>query len=302
MGWIPGWAAKSYAKLYVRFEDQSFDFASGIRVLGIAKQEFSRLIQELQLEGFLYKSRKAIDRRKRIYYLVNPEHAVYALALVPNKGASVDEKLRATKGHFKYLIIGGSAASRYHQYVHSSKTEIRVFRKDLGFWIAYLTSTDVHISIDSLASEKGDVVVEIATDLTNAAVDKAFDHNGLDLESREDLIGSLLRRQTDDNILDALALMIRCRDELDWDKLAKSDVRQEIGFLMDASNTATGSKVFPDPFLSLFREGYSLQKRFGQGTQYPGNSQDMILLAARWGLELALHGRIIEKVIDDLLP
>jgi hypothetical protein len=302
MGWIPDWAAKSYAKLYVEFQDQSFDFSSGLDVLGITDQEFSRVIQELQTEGFLYRGRKAIDRRKRQYRLVSPEHAVYALALGFNQNASVDEKLRAAQGHFNYLITGGSAASRYHNYVISSKTDIRVFRKDLGFWIAHLTEPGVQISVDGQVSEKGNIAVEITTDLTQASVARANDQDGVDLESREDLIGSLLREPADDNVMDALALMIAAREVLDWDRLAKSDMRQEIGFLMDAGNSAAAGQVFSEDLVNQFRGGYSLQKRFGMGTPDTGFNQSYVELADQWGLELALHGRVIKKVIDDLVP
>lgn len=302
MGWIPSWAAKSYAKLYVRYRDEPFDSATGQDLLGLNNHDFRRVIQELQGEGFLYRGRKATDRRKRIYHLVTPDQAVHALALMPKENVSLDNKLQVTQGHYMYMISGRSAAARYHQYVHSTITEIRVFRKDLGFWIAYLSEPKLQISVDGFVTEKGGVEVIILTDLTKSALAKAADLNGIKLESRENLIGSLLRQPTDDNVLNALALMLKAKNEFDWDRLAASDVRQEIGFLMDASNSRTTEQVFSEDLVNIFRGDYRLQKRFGLGTPDLSHNQDLAELAVQWGLELALHGRIIEKVINDLAP
>ncbi len=301
MGWIPDWVAKPYAKLYVKFRDRSFDFSSGLEALGISDQRFSRVIQELRTEGFLYSGRKATDRRKRYYQLIGPEHAVYAMALRPEEISSVDEKLKAVGGHFAYMVTGGSAASRHHDYVRSSKTDISVFLEDLGFWIAYFTEPGIRISVDGHVSEKGIVEIEIATNLTDDALAEAIEKDGIHIKSREALIVSFLREPTDDNVLDALALLIHGSSDLDWDKLSESDVRQEIGFLMEASNRTANKQAFSLDLVNQFRGRPSLRKVFGQEIAQLDPDNDLAKLAHRGGLQLAVHPRVIKKVVNDLV-
>jgi hypothetical protein len=75
--WLPAWLGKSYAKLYARFELEPFDFTRACGVLGMEEQKVRLVLSRLRRAGYLTLLRK--DRRKRIYRLMEPSMAVFAL-------------------------------------------------------------------------------------------------------------------------------------------------------------------------------------------------------------------------------
>ena len=301
MGWLAEWAARAYAQPYTMFGTKPFEFADARTALRSTQPRISRLIQELEREGFLFKTRQAIDRRKRLYHLVTPEQAVHALGLLTMRDGGIDSRLRAARGSAPYALTGSAAAFKYHRYSHSAITEIRVLKRDLGFWVAFLRGPGTQLSIDGYATEGGRTRINLLANLTEEAEARAVEVDGISIESREDLLGSLLRGGRDANILDAVGLMLTSVGELDWDRLARSDVRQEVGFLMAAVNLSAEKQVFEEAVLDRLRGENGLWKQIGDGSRQDELRSELASLANQWQLELRMSPRTIEKAVEDLV-
>jgi len=299
MEWIAEWAAKEYARLYQRFGKRSFDFDSARELLQADEYRMSRIIQELEKSGFLYRRRKSVDMRRRLYYLVSPDDAVRALALQPPADI-LDDKLRAVRAKVDYLVTNGAAAYRYHRYLTPERTDIKIRRKDLGFWIAFLKTEYTRIAVNGHSPEKGPVGIDLHPTLTDTDVRDAVDVDGLALASMERVLASSLREGSESSIVDALALVIVKRKELDWKSLAATDVRQEVGFCMAAVNKAAGEDVFSGELIDTFRSTTALPKRFGTLLLVRELPAEYSRLAEDWLLEVRVPPRIFTKVVRDL--
>ncbi len=75
--WLPRWLGRSYAKLYSCFELDLFDFKQVRGALGLNEQKARLVLSRLKRAGYLTLFSKA--GRKRIYRLLDPSLAVYAV-------------------------------------------------------------------------------------------------------------------------------------------------------------------------------------------------------------------------------
>jgi len=301
VGWLPEWAARAYARLFVLLHKRSFDFETCRDVLQTNEPETSRVIQELENEGFLYKRRKSTDRRRRLYNLVSPEQAVHALSFVSPKFVTLEEKLRAVRGSVPYVVTGSAAAYKYHRYMSTRRTDISIFRRDTGFWVALVKKPNLQVAINGHVAERGEVRIGLLTDLTESAATSAVEIDGINYEPREEVVANSLREGTDQAVLNASAILVVSMEDLDWETLAASDVRQEVGFVMEAINLAAGHDVFVDAIVDKFRQVVGLRKPFGNRIVAVHDTQEFLVLAEKWGLDLRVPPRIIKKVVTDLL-
>jgi DNA-binding MarR family transcriptional regulator len=299
MEWLAEWLAKRYARLYYHFGREPFEFEAAQEILGCTKRETDRTLREFQDDGFLYKSRLPTDLRRRQYFLVDPIQAVRAFAL-HLEARDTEDKLRHASGGFSYVVTGAAAAYERHGYLTPAKTDILIFKKDLGFWVGLLKERYIQIAVDEIPAEKRGPVIHLHTALTEETFTRAVRIEGVYYTSAEDLVLVSLRDPSDVSLLDAVALMLRCYKDLDWGLLSKSDVKQEIGFAMEVLNEEAGHEIFPPSLVQKFAEKDRVFKRFSTGTELLEQPEKYRALAKRWSLEVNVPPGIFQKVTSEL--
>lgn len=300
MKWIPEWLAKRYAKLYHRFTTDPFDFEVAQEILGYDTRETERTLRLLRNRGFLYKARVPSYLVKKTYNLISPESALLALAL-SQELENTEDKLRAASKDFQYVVNGAAAAYKYHGYMTPAKTDIRIHKKDLGFWIALLKEKGIQIAVDDILAEKRGQVMHLHTNLTEETFARAVQIDDIYYTSAEDLVLDFFRYPTDTSLLDALAIMLTCTQDLDWDLFAKGDVAQEIGFSMEVLNKEAEKEVFSKTLIKKFAEREGVHKRFSISAELLDLPEDYHNLAKHWNLEVNITPRTFQKAVSDLV-
>lgn len=300
MFWPPEWAAKSYVKLYYRFRDKPFDFADAQKLLGYGKAKMARALQEIEKSGLLYRDRQSTDLRRRIYHLISLEQFALAFA-VSQELERIEDKIRAASEDFKYVIDGAAAAYKYHGYMTPAKTDIRIPKKDLGFWIALLKKKQIQIAVDDILAEKREKIIHLHTNLTEETFVRAIQINGIYYMSVEDLVLDFFRHPSDTSLLDAIAIILTCAEDIDWNLLAKSDITQELGFVLEVLNKEAEKKIFSKKLVNKFAEREPVHKRFSTSDRLLKMPDAYNTLAKKWGLEINILPRIFKKAISDLV-
>ncbi len=298
--WLPEWAAKSYTKLYYRFRDGPFDFAGAQELLGYGKAKTARTLQEIENSGLLHRGRLVTDLRRKSYRLIPLEQFALAFAL-SQESESLEDKLRAASKDFRYVVNGAAAAYKYHGYMTPGKTDIRIRKEDLGFWIALLKEKGIQIAIDDILAEKRGQVIHLHTNLTEETFARAIQIDGIYYTSAEDLVLDFFRHPTDTSLLDAMAIMLTRAEDLDWDLLARSDVAQELGFAMEILNKEVGKEVFSKKLIKKFAEREVVHKRFSTSAELLDLPQEYHNLAKNWSLEVNIPSRVFQKAALDLV-
>lgn len=300
MKWLPTWLAQRYARLYHRFEENPFDLRAAKEVLAHDKFEIRDILRHLESRAFLYRARMPSDLRRKIYHLIPPEQAVIAFAL--SQGSkSTEDKLRAASKDFQYVVNGAAAAYKYHGYMTPAKTDIRIRKEDLGFWIALLKEKGIQIAVDDILAEKRGQVIHLHTNLTEETFARAVQIDGICYTSAEDLVLDFFRLPTDTSLLDALAIMLTCTEDLDWDLLAKSDVTQELGFSTEMVNKEAAKEIFSKKLIKKFAEREVVHKRFSISAELLKMPDTYHTSARNWDLEVNVPPRIFQKAIADLV-
>ncbi len=300
MVWLPEWAAKSYVKLYYRFRDRPFDFAGAQELLGYGKAKTARTLQEIENSGLLHRGRLSTDLRRRIYRLISLEQFALAFAL-SQESEGIEDKLKAASKDFQCVVNGAAAAYKYHGYMTPAKTDIRIHKRDLGFWIALLKEKGIQIAVDDILAEKRGRVIHLHTNLTEETFARAVQIDGIYYTSAEDLVLDFFRHPTDTSLLDALAILLACAADLDWDLLAKSDVTQELGFAMEVVNKEAGKEVFSKKPIKKFAERKVVHKRFSTSAELLDLPEEYHDLAKNWNLEVNIPPRVFQKATSDLV-
>jgi len=300
MQWIPNWLAKRYAKLYHQFRTDPFDFEVAQEILGYDTRETERTLRLLRNRGFLYKARVPSYLVKKTYNLIPPEQAVIAFAL-SQESESVEDKLKAASKDYQYVVNGAAAAYKHHGYMTPAKTDILIYKEDLGFWIALLKERQLQIAVDDALAEKRGTVIHLHTNLTKETFARAIKIDSIYYTSAEDLVLDFFRHPTDTSLLDALAIMLTCAEDLDWDLLAKSDVTQELGFAMEVVNKEARKDVFPKKLIKKFAEREVVHKRFSTSAELLDLPEEYHHLAKNWNLEVNILPRVFQKAALDLV-
>lgn len=300
MEWLPTWLAQRYARLYHQFAENPFDLRAAKEALAHEKFAIRDILRHLERRGVLYRARMPSDLRRKIYHLVPPEQAVIAFAL-SQESENIEDKLRAASKEFHYVVNGAAAAYKYHGYMTPAKTDIRIRKKDLGFWIALLKEKGIQIAVDDILAEKRGQVIHLHTNLTEETFVRAVQIDGIYYTSAEDLVLDFFRHPTDTSLLDALAILLTCTEDLDWDLLAKSDVAQEIGFAMEVLNKEAGKEVFSKDLIQKFAEREVVHKRFSISAELLELPAEYPALAKNWNLEVNIPPRVFQKAVLDLI-
>lgn len=300
MDWLPTWLAQRYARLYHRFAENPFDLGAAKEVLAHDKFAIRDILRHLEKRAFLYRARMPSDLRRKIYHLIPPEQAVIAFAL--SQGSkSTENKLRAASKDFQYVVNGAAAAYNYHGYMTPAKTDIRIRKEDLGFWIALLKEKGMQIAVDDILAEKRGQVIHLHTNLTEETFARAVQVDDIYYTSAEDLVLDSFRHPNDTSLLDAMAIMLTRSEDLDWGLLAKSDVAQELGFAMEILNREAGKEVFSKKLIKKFAEREVVHKRFSISAALLDLPEEYHDLAKNWNLEVNIPPRVFQKAASDLV-
>jgi hypothetical protein len=258
------------------------------------------VLARLENRGFLYKARVPSHLRKKRYHLVPPKQAVIAFA-ISQESESIEEKLRAASKDFQYVVNGAAAAYKYHGYMTPAKTDIRIHKEDLGFWIALLKEKGIQIAVDDILAEKRGQVIHLHTNLTAETFARAVQIDGIYYTSAEDLVLDFIRYPNDTSLLDAIAIMLTHSQDLDWGLLAKSDVAQEIGFAIEVLNKEVKREAFSKELIQKFAEREAVHKRFSTSTELLELPEEYHDLAKKWNLEVNIPPRVFQKAVLDLV-
>lgn len=79
MAWLPAWLGKRYAKLYLHFGEEPFDFTSARSLLNVADELLLNVLSQLRRHGYLCVFSR--QGRKRSYRLFPPELAMLSSEL-----------------------------------------------------------------------------------------------------------------------------------------------------------------------------------------------------------------------------
>jgi len=301
MKWLPEWLARHYAQLYQSFQTGPFGVESAQEALRFNDSDkMAVVLARLENRGFLYKARVPSHLRKKRYHLVPPEQAVIAFAL-SQESAGIENRLRAASKDFQYVVTGAAAAYKYHGYMTPAKTDIRIHKEDLGFWIALLKEEGIQLAVDDILAEKRGQVIHLHTNLTKETFARAVQIDGIYYTSPEDLVLDFFRHPTDTSLLDAMAITLTCAEDLDWDLLAKSDVTQEVGFTMEVLNKEAGKEVFSKKLVKKFAEREGVHKRFSITPELLDLPEEYHDLGKNWNLEVNIPPRVFQKAALDLV-
>lgn len=343
---MPEWLKRYYNKLWERHRNEAFTFASVTDDIGISKKMASKTLLELEKRGFINKERSPIDYRARTYRLISPVDVNFAIGLYSLmerekiKKQTLIDKLIFIDERLPYVITGSFAAYHYHQYINPPKViEIKIHLQDGGKWIAFLTDEKTRVFIgDVIETKKISNYVKLI-DGSKRAIDyvRTKTKEGYYIEKPEFLIIELLERQTQNSVIEAVAIIVTNKMNILWvgptglPNLAKScGVSRSLGLLLDAINLEARRKIinpkiiepmkkyvegkvddiFPkdEMLLAKFRD---LRNKTVHGVLLTEKEKAEIerlrtyfegykLLSEKWGVRIILPRDAIRKVLKDL--
>ncbi len=252
---------REYDKLWLRFTSEEFGFEDALDVIfgkKFGKKEVkyaSKLLNEIEDNAYAIHTRASYDQRVRLYRLLNPEkvsnaRAVYTKVWEKGKGfTSMDLTKEANKSlKWNYMYIKDSAIGFHTNYYRSIDVHhLSIYAEDVDGWTALFKLWDSQILINDK------VVYE-------SKAKKQAIHLHTDLKSREEQVTemtnlhyqpphyTLVEALEDNDILGALAIMIRKKGTLEWDKVIKiakaNRVINTLGFCLECINKEAGKGVF----------------------------------------------------------
>jgi len=342
---MPEWLKKNYNTLWNRHENESFTFRDVQRELGISWSMTVKTLWGLEQRGFVNKERSEVDYRARTYRLISPEDINFVIgfySLIEKekiKNQALMEKFAFVGEKLPYVITGSYAAYHYHHYMNPPKVvEIKIEPKDEGKWIAFLTDERTRVFLGHvIETRKVNNYVKLIPSSMPLKTIREKTQQGYYIEKLEFLIIELLERQTQNNIIEAVAIIAQNNTIINWIgsdgvvNLSKSSgISRRLGFLLDAVNFEAGrpvvkagiienimkdvvgksNEIFPrdDIILSRFRELKSklihqallTNKEMEELRKAKERLEGYKELSERWGFQVILPRDVIRKVLDDL--
>ena len=248
---VPEWLKNNYNRLWIRYGNQAFTFKDALKELGVSKAMTVKTFWELEQRGFVSKERSEVDYRKRVYRLISPDDVSFAIglySLVEKKKMDrqdVFEKLVLINDRLLYALTGSYAAYYYTHYMIPAKTfEIKIDTHDEGKWIAFLTDARTRVFIgDVMETKNVDNYVKLLHATKLIILIRTKTEEGYYIEKPEFLLIELLERQSQTSVIDAIAIILRKKNNLQWYSsngvihLAKNiGLSRKFGFLLDAIN------------------------------------------------------------------
>lgn len=248
-----------YDLLWVKFGSTEFAFEDALKVVyqisNSKEVKFaSKILNKLEDEAYLVRTRAEYDKRVSVYRLLNPAKITEAWAIFSTWHASQEPthllKIGEDAGKiagWEYMYVKDSAVWFWSRHYRSTEVfHISVPGKDADGWVALFKLFDYSLILD------GKFVHESKTKQQAA-------HIHADLESRREQAGEMHGHYqpvhytiaecfADNDNLGALAVLIRSREKIDWDRLATAAENygaiNRLGFSMEAINKDSKREIF----------------------------------------------------------
>jgi hypothetical protein len=340
---MPEWLKKYYNSLWARYENKQFTFKEVVEQLRVSRVMAVKILWELERRGFLIKERSETDYRARFYRLISPEDVGFAIAIYSLiekeriRRQSFIEKLLLINDKLPYALTGSYAAYYYHRYMIPPKVfEIKIRSGDEGKWIAFLTDEQTRVFIGSV-TEKRKIknYVRLLHSFLPIESIRSKAEEGYYIEKPEFLLIELLGRETQNSIVEAVAIILRKKD-LKWfgkdgliNLAEKYGISRRLGFLLDAINFESSKplieeeitkrikesvkgrseEMFPrdDVLLTRFQElrdklahqALLTKSEKEELEKISGRLESYKDLSEKWGLRVILPRETIRKVLED---
>ena len=314
MKWIPNWLAKNYSLIYIIKEVDAFDFEEAKKLLGIEdKRRVSVVLAQLRNRGFLISWRDSVDPRRKFFRLISPKDAVFAFGIQNSaKERSVSGKLQEALKRLEYVAAGAYASFKYHGYTVPGKVDLHVKRKDSDKWVALLADREVAVSIDSLPAEKARKKnVHIHSDLTEDMLQESVVIDEIRYLKPEILVIEGLKGEDRFSLMDAFAILISKRKELEWQKLIhlakREGIVRKLGCTLEIINYEANRKFFPKTKVEQIRKkadlSYSITfPKKVEATPFRREEKEhYALLGKRWNMKIYLSKAFVSKIVTDLV-
>lgn len=308
MKWIPAWLAKSYARLYTEKYTDFFEFEDAKSILKIeAKDVLSLRLTRLEYAGFLFSKRDSIDRRKKIFKLIEPNDVFFAYGIqtLSSSNEMMERLITATKK--MDFVIGGDYASYIHTgYASPGKLDIYVNEKDRDILISLLSERFTSISIDDVLAEKtSETNVHIHSLLTEEMIDNSVRVDSIRYVSPETLLLEGLVRQNEFSLTDALVILIKKKKNIDFKKLfqiARSEnVDRELGACMEIINLESKKKIFSTDLIKKNYANADLSKQKFFPKNKTKENIEYKTISDKWNLRITFSKSLISKIITDVV-
>lgn len=313
MKWIPNWLAEKYSLIYIAKGIDAFDFEEAKKLLGIEdKRMVSTVLAQLRNRGFLISWRDSVDLRRKIFRLISPEDAVLAFGIQNSaEEKSVLGKLQEALKHLEYVVGGAYASFKYHAYTVPSKVDLHVKREDLDKWVALLADREVAVSINGIPAEKTKKEnVHIHSNLTEDMLKQSVIVDEVRYLKPEVLVIEGLKSEDKFNLMDALAILISKRKELEWRKLIHLAEREgavrKMGCVLEIINYEAKREIFPKEKAEEIRKKADLSylitfPKSVEVTPFRGKEKEHYAdLGKRWNMKIYLSKAFVSKIVTDL--
>lgn len=314
MKWIPRWLAEKYSLIYIVKGVDAFDFEEAKKLLEIEdKRMVSVVLAQLRNRGFLISWRDTVDPRRKFFRLISPEDAVFAFGIQNSaEEISVLGKLREALKHLKYVVAGAYASFKYHGYTVPGKVDLHVKREDLDKWVALLADREVAVSIDGIPAEKARKEnVHIHSNLIEDMLKESVVVDEVRYLKPEVLVVEGLKGEDRFSLIDALAILISKRKELEWRKLIhlaeREGVVRKLGCTLEIINYEAKREVFPREKVEEIRKEADLSylitfPKSVEVTPFRGEEKEYYAgLGKRWNMKIYLSRAFVSKIVTDLV-
>lgn len=309
MKWIPPWVARAYARLYAAKRMDTFDFWEAGRILELKdKRQVAKRLTRLKTSGHLTARRDAVDPRRKLFKLVDPESIVLAMAIQSRaRTADVSGKLKAASGVLDYYVNGAYAAYQYHHYSAPGRIDISVTAEQLPTWIALLSEKDVAISIDETPAENpAETNVSLRSDFDEKFSEHVRVIDGIEYLSPEVLVVLGITRDRP-AVEDVLAILVLQRAKLDWKALTALseayNATRFVGCLLDVLNSETRKPLFSTTHIKKLLGESNLHARLDFPSSVRGEPVEgrYATISSKWNLRLHLSHAVVSKILTDLV-
>ena len=314
MKWIPKWLAEKYSLINLVRGVNTFDFGEAKKIFRIEdKRVVSIVLTQLRNRGFLISWRDSVDPRRKLFRLISPESVIFAFGIQNfAEDKSLKGKLQEALKHLEYVVAGASAAFRYHGYSVPGKLDLHVKREDLDKWVALLAERGIAISIDDIPAERpAKESVHIHSDLTDDVLSESVMIDKLRYLRPEVLVVEGLEREDSFSLMDAFAILITKRNELDWVKLLSLAEREglvsQLGCALELINYAAGREIFSGARIKKIRERADLSRliTFPKTVEVaPFKKEEKeywVDLGKKWNMKIYLTEAFVSKIVADLI-
>ena len=314
MKWIPRWLAEKYSLIHLVRGVNTFDFNEAKKILGINdKRVASIVLTQLRNRGFLISRRDSVDPRRKLFRLISPESLIFAFGIQNSaEDKSVKGKLQEALRHLEYVVSGAYASFNYHGYSVPGKLDLHVKREDLDKWVALLAERDVSISIDDIPAERpGKESVHIHSDLIDDMLSESVVIDRTRYLKPEVLIVESLESEDSFSLMDAFAILITRRNELDWAKLLQLAERErvirQLGAALEMINYEAERGIFSEARIKEVKEKVNLSHpitfpKTEEVAPFKKEEKEYYVdLGRKWNMKIYLSKAFMSKIVADLV-